>query len=544
MLVRLRLALRPAGFRGARGALVVAAKAAAFLALAAGIAWLVHRGFREADAATRAVRLENLFFLVYASWVVAPLLGLVRDPFGEASRIAGYPVGTPTVFAHTLLGGLGSGMLLVAVPALVAAVLALPGSTGDAVARLALVALLVLQGAVLQPALGGLFATLVTRRRRQDLTVVLLSLLAVVVFLAARGGVGPKTAGISVLDRAPPAIAGLFPSAWVAGAALDLGRELPLRTLNAVAATLGVSALLAAILARVLRHALRGEAGPGTPEAPRPRRRRRPARTILGAHPLAVTATKELRLVLREPMVKAQLLAQLGFLLVPTMLTLLAVRGADAGPPEYLPDLILTGFGFTVVVVESFLLLNLFGLDGTGFRHLLALPVRRRDHLVHKNAFYFALFGAVNAALLIGLAILAGSVAGWPAGRIALAALRAILLDWTLLALVLSAGNVTSIVFPVRLGTSGSGARGGGAAGAESLGRLAARAAATSAVVLLLAPVALLLLVSANRPLVAALAVPLTLALVAGAWVTSLALAERLLRRRSAAMADHFCAGV
>lgn len=551
--LRLRLMLRPATSRGSWGVVMACVKVLLFVPASLLAAFGTHLVLTGTDVETATRMVHRLFLFVYASWILMPLFGMRAGSFAEPARLAVYPVHRAVLYTASTLGAVTSAAILFVTPMLIAAVLALPGSAAAMCGRVAMTLLFVLHGAVLMQIISTAFARILHSRRFHDLSAVLISLACVGVYMVVRSAFAADStsAGFvtATLGAEMPLAARLLPTYWLTAASTSFGTgAMTLVELDLTIAFLAVTGALVAFAYRLYGKALRGELAASGPQA-----RTRIADPVDGRHRRRLPAVfdpvvaaflrKELRLLSREPLVKAQLIVQIGFLLLPMLLGLsMTARGKDA-VPDYMPELLFTAISFAIVVVESSIVFNMFGLEGRGFAHLLATPLSRRSVLLWKNAFSFLLFGSGNAAVLALFAIAMHFAYGTPAAVLFGLYIKFLLLNWSLLALAISVGNLTSVAFPVRLSTMGCNV-GIEASGSESFSRLLLRGLATGMILLAMAPLAILVSlpkVQALGPWFQMISVIVAGLCIAAAYGASLAIGERLLRRKEPQLLQYFC---
>lgn len=558
--LRLRLLLRPTAGRGSFGIAMLVAKLAVFVPASLLLAYGAFATIAGAPPELHEAMVPRALLLLWASWILQPLLGMPGGPFADPRRLAIYPVPRFVLWTAALLGTLTSGSVLFLIPTVFAIALAIDPDPLAALIRVSIAILFLVHGTLLVQAISSALSRILRSRRFHDLSAVAISTACVALYLVVRSAFASDTSGNRpigevLLAGEMPFLATLTPAHLVSMLLLAIGKPLTLATLDAGVVFTLMTILIAAFGYHMHGKALRGEAG----ETAKPQQRRdrslrsRAPRTNLRARrrreqsgeTLAFLG-KEMRLLSREPMVKAQLIVQSGFLLLPMLLGLSLVGDGADEPPAYLPELLLTGLSFSIVVVESSLLFNMFGLEGRGFTHLLATPLSRRRILVGKNVFYFALFGLVNLAVL---AIFSGAIHfayGTSPSILAGHFGRFALFNAALLALTISLGNLTSILFPVRLSSVGANAMGFENTGSESLSRLLMRSAATGAILLALAPLAILVSLPRVRdlgPEFYLFAIPLVVAVLFGVYAMSLRVGETLLARREPELLRYFAEG-
>jgi hypothetical protein len=462
------------------------------------------------------------FLFVWVSLVLLPLLGFAGSDFGDVSKVYHLPVRPRTVLLAHTLAQFGGGFSLFFLPLLAGISVSLPGGAGLTVLRLGLSVLFLLHAAILGQALRLLFLHTLRSRRFRDLAAILAAVFTAVVYVSLRLlFAGPDateairralSAGVSAwLVPLPPLwlSAGVAPGAGAGQAALIVFGFVPLNVLLVpLAAVLMDRAFYSDVPVALPRRATvdRG----ANREAPRG----------LGFLPASVRAVAghQLTLLRREPSLKAMLIQQSIFVLLPAVLVV--VQSGEEARGEitaYMTEWWL----YLLLFIESTLAFDLFGLDGPGITHLLVAPVPRRRLLLGKLLAHLLLFFVLNALLFAGLlAFLAWQGMGLAAGRaLSLAAL------WVagLLAL-LGVGAVVSVLAPYPIGATSR--RAVDQAGRSRGGclRVGINLTGVLAVALLLAPMQIFLRSPGAAPLVVAVG--------AGLFLLGLRAGERLLRTR------------
>jgi ABC-2 type transport system permease protein len=442
-------------------------------------------------------------------WALSPLLaGMALTETHDLTRLLRYPVALPTLVASSLLANILQPTVLAALPPLAALGLAVAGwgaRLGPCLLGLALtLALVVASG----QAVGLMLHVLSRNRRRHDRAlfagVVLAVLLSFLPLLLLSGGGAP-------LGRlARPLLArdvfALSPFAWGVRAAVHAGRGEPAVFLAwaglALLAVLAALALSAALAQRVYRGDLDpGVAGPGTAGA-----------GLRLPGPVGAILEKDLRMVWRDPRLKAVLL---GGLLGPLVLLVLLSRNAQGRPALFL-------------VLASFLGLstvgsNAFALERHGLPLLFGFPVDRFLLLVAKNL--TALLVRLPGGAMVGVA------AAFLVGPVLVPAVVALLLLTQILAVAVD--NYVAILFPVPVPGAGRNP-GAPTSGAAGLGAVAVAAAGSLVTLVVSSPFAFLawLPLLMRRPLLWLLTLPLALAGAAAVYGILTAGAATLLARR------------
>ena len=384
------------------------------------------------------------------AWALAPVLsGVSLVELHDISRLLVYPIPFRVLVASSFLSNLIQPGSLVAIPLIFAFALGLTGESANALGALlgaGLTYLLIVGGAEL---VGLLLYRVARDRRLQDLSLflglafgLLMSALPLV-FLAGRG---------RSLARFFEAVLGsrlllLSPFSWGvrAGLAAARGEGLPfllfllLATL-ALGATFGGSTLL-----------IRAIAGGDHDVGPARQRRRRHTGWSLLPGSLGALFEKDLRLLWREPALRAMLF---GSLIGPVILVIFLSTTQGTG-----------GGGGFVLAMGSFVGLSNFGANAFGFERrglglLLSFETPRWKILLAKNlgALVFRMPGLF--ALLVAELSISPFVYLVPAFTIALV---------TFLCSV-GIDNYMSILFPTAAPPPGGNPYGGAYAGSRGLG--------------------------------------------------------------------------
>jgi hypothetical protein len=472
--LRLRTMLR--GRSTGQNLMVAVSALLVLLPMSLGLAWAVGDTTRWLASGEHAPLLGEWTHLVLlVAWLLVtllPALGLGGNEFYDVTRLFHLPVSHRTVLVAQNLGLMFGGSVLFFLPALVALAVTLPGGGGAVLLRLLLLPLYLFLGVTLSQALQLLLLRRLRRRRFRDLAGILMALIAASVVVGSRlllHGDEPRERIAEVLSFGLSRWLAPVPSFWISGLwAPEAGLT---QAVVFLAAFLPLTLLLVVVAAALHEQAFHGEvAAPAlaaVPDGERDRARR-PSRLRFLPGPVRAIAATERKVFRREPTVKSLLLQHSVFFLVPVVVAVWQT-GANAGEWAGVWGL------YALLFVESLLAVNLFGLDGGGVAHLLALPVSSFRLLTGKVLWAAALWCVVNALAMVALAAaLLLVVPDFPPGRLITMPVAAVAGTLVLLAI----GSVISALIPIPLAARSRRALGQQAAGrtgcAEGVGRLVA----------------------------------------------------------------------
>jgi hypothetical protein len=447
------------------------AVASILLAVTAGAAlYLGRRRFEMTPAAVdEAIHLG--FAAVYLALALSPALGFRGSEFLDVTRLFHLPVSHRTVFLASTIGVSVSGAVLFWLPPLVGLVLGtmLPGrgsermDWGVLALRLGLVAAFLLQAVAVGQLVVLLLLNFLRSRRFRDLGFVVAPVAAGTIYLGtwwAIAGARADAGASGNLTRAllSSGISGwipFLPSRWLTEAMAGAGRGDAAAWLPFLLGFLPLTAIVVALAAHLQERAFLGDVPPLEAGRGGSGRRVPGGRLLARLFPDAVlaVASKELRLLRREPIVKTVLIGQAYFLGLPILLLALGPRNSgDAVGAVIRVSWLLP---FVLVFVENRLTMNLLGLEGPGVFHLRTTPVSWRQVIVGKDLCYLLAFGTLNALLasagLAALRLLRPEKVPDLPGAVALGALGGA----CSLAVVVAVGNVLSVAMPTAVTVRG-----------------------------------------------------------------------------------------
>ncbi len=446
----------------------------AFVPLSGGAAWGIwFLGTRFPALALPIAR--DALTVIYALWIITPLLGFPLNEAFDLTRLFVYPLTFRQIFFGSVLGSLIDLPVLLALPTLVVLPALFCHSLGGwVVSSMALVLFLLHTLALGQAITLGLIGFLRSRRFR-DITIVLFPLLGMGYYIGQRLLFAQlRTFSLDRwldaplwhgADRLPPGWAAACLNASANDAWPDALLQIGLLAL-ATLATL-------ALAGHLLQTLYLGDAGPGIAQrpaasGPAPTPVQEPSLVPIWGRfvPPAARAMmgKEWTYLQREPQYKAMavnVLYTLAAIGLPFLLPL-SGHGDTSGRISFLGDWLLFGVAGTLLLAMLPLLFNIFGGEGAAVTVLFSFPTRRRDILLGKNGAHGAVLLLVAALGLTSAAALTHQWQALPAAA-ALVVLAAPVL--------LAVGNLVSIRLPHRVLVRGQRwSRGGLASASGGLG--------------------------------------------------------------------------
>jgi hypothetical protein len=449
------------------------------------------------------------FALVYGVLVLSPALGFRGNEFLDVTRLFHLPVSHRTVFTAATAGISVSGAVLFWLPPLVGLLLGYMAPVdpwnrmrfGDVdwglfAVRMGLVLAFLFHAVAVGQMVMLVLLNFLRSRRFQDLGMVVAPVLAGGSYLAVFWAVGHAGRASRAHRRILPDLLAreysdwipFLPSRWLTetltGAGAGIAHWLPF-LLGFVPLTLLVLAAAAALQER----AFLGEVPPL--EAGRGGSGRRiPGGRLLARFfpdPVLAVASKEVRLLRREPIVKTVLIGQAFLLTIPVVA--LAVRSGDRGDAVGAVARIWWLLPYLLVFVQNTLTMNLLGLEGPGVSHLRTTPVSWRSILVGKDLCYLLGFGTLNALFCAAVLALVRAVRPERVPDPAEAILLSAVGGGAALAVVLAVGNALSVTLPTSRAARGRMALRQQAAFSEGCYEKLARLAVFAGTLVLVAPI-------------------------------------------------------
>lgn len=489
--------------------------------------------FRALEPDTARSILHLLFFFLYFSWVVLPLLGLRLNESFDLSKLLAYPITPRQMFVGTTLANFLDLSVLALLPALLAVPLGFGRTAGQALLIAALVLAFLLHAISLTQTLMLMLWGVMRSRRVKDLAVLLGSVIGMAFWAGQQmlfhhsGGFNP----IVFLNLGQSAVLRWLPSGLAAEGVVAAADGRTLQALAYLAALLALSAGAMCVAGSLVARIYSGEMEMGPARAMRrvapggrQARIRRPAPGLgLRLPPeVAAVAAKEWRYFARDPRLKTQLFQTTVFMVA---LPLISLRGAASNGGASLAHTPVPFIATATLFLVSCLTLsgNQFAADGAGLNLLFLFSCPRRRLLQGKNLVLFFLLTGIN----LGVTLLMIAVTRLPGvGLLAMVGMEASLL------VMLGAGNFLSIYFPYRMRGRGENPM----AGAPGQGCLTLMLRPFLHLVVLIAAapvvIATVLPLALGRPGWYGLSLPLALVYGAGAYYALLGRAERALLNR------------
>ncbi len=446
-------------------------------------------GFSVLPPFTAEQLLRGALLGIFLIWLLSPLAGFAVNDSYDITRLFVYPVSVRRIFTGAILGSLLDITTLLLLPTLLAALWAF-GHVSVFAFLVALVALPLFLFQTLALSQAALLATagILRSRKFRDIAIVVVPTFWLGYQIFSRffsssitknmGGTNWK----AVLQSPGWEIANLLPPGLTA-------RAIALSSQNHYFPALGFLFALAAVTTATVYFSawLVQKAYNGDDVAPRahlatlPSKATAPTapateeispaitrdRTLLGFKLPAVVAAvfdKEIKYYLREPYYR---LVLMNFVYALVMGLVVAYGGGSSGrrPSSSLNTIFPGGAVWSATGIlllrQSLLFSNQFGVDGAAASLLLGFPASRRQILIGKNLPQLLVCGIVNIVAAIALCLLTKNLP-----------LLVVAVPWVLLALIVMAatGNLLSIFYPSPVVMKGFRARGQALSAASTQG--------------------------------------------------------------------------
>jgi len=430
------------------GAIIVVV---AFTPMALGAAIGTGIGYRLLPVPFNEYLLRAVLSGIYGFWLLLPMLGFALNESYDITRLILYPISPRQIFIGSLLGSFLDFSVLLTLPMFLAALLGLVNSVPGAIFLLIalsifLIHTLALSQAIVLASLGALRS-----RRWRDILTVIGPLLGMGIYLLSQ--VAPryvdKVNWRRLLDNPLWNLANFSPpgfTARVAGAAGEGNWANALVFLLPLAAAAAATIYLAGHLVQIVSV---GE-GISSPARRRPAVNAESSARSARAAPVslldrwlppvvAAVAGKEWKYLFRDPFFKMSMLQSLYTFAIIIVVFVLPRHGKPGMEFGTATMWVATGWLLLGGMTFTF---NIFGTDGAAAGALFLFPGSRRQIILGKNLVAFLAEAIVNLALLAALHVLLRSFTFfWQQSVLLLLGIM----------ILISAGNIMSVLFPMRM---------------------------------------------------------------------------------------------
>lgn len=392
-------------------------------------------------------------WILSVSWVAAPLLQLDTQRNLDLNGLRLLPLSRTTFTLAVLLDAALSPLGLFFLPLVLLAVAAYSLSWAEVPLMLLSWLLLAVCWLGLGQALYLWANRLLMSRRFADISIGI----TVLVFVAIQAvnltvqsadqlSIPPWLSALGAVMRGvfTPLIAWLFPGLAARAVAAGAGGQWLVASglYLALAAQAALCGLLAGTAARQFYDG-ELESGGQAPRQLRPRRARSAAGRALLSGARGALFHRERLYLARDPLLKMLLVQSLvGALYFVAVAVMISFRGSD-GPGAVagaFRSYMVLGLAMALSFVESAVLLNKFGYEGTLATHVLLSPVDRGRLLAAKSVFFMSHFATINVILVGGLAAILRAPLSFAAAGMLMVAVNTAIVDL--------AGHFVSIYFP------------------------------------------------------------------------------------------------
>ena len=408
-----------------------------------------YAGFTRLPPPYAAHLLRAVLLAAYVLWLASPIVGYAVMEDYDISKLLPYPLTPRQILTGVVLGSaLDAGVLLL-LPALLAVIAGFGAHLLPAVLTVLALAAFLCHTIALSHGLGLAAAGILRSRRGRDLLIVLMPLLWIAFYIGSQvlsrraahydwraflGGHFWQTMGYLPPGLTARAIGAARSGHYPAACGLVLG--------------LGALALVSLWLAGWLVHLVytgdRTESAPRRREGAGPRPRAAPRRPGLSRWlppVVEAVASKEIRYLRRDPAFKFLAMQIIYLVAVIAIGAIYPWQGRHA--PVRLPSpALLWGWSSGLVVMESQLVFNIFGVEAGAAPLLFLSPGPRRQILMGKNLVQWAVLCAVNLPVLV---VSTAVLKRWD--QLAPLAVWAVLAT----AVFIAAGNLVSVWLPYPL---------------------------------------------------------------------------------------------
>lgn len=374
-------------------------------------------------------------------WIMSPILQLDTQRNLDLNGLRLLPLSRTTFTLAVILDAALSPLGIFFLPLLVIALAAFSLTALDAAVLIASLLLLATCWLGLGQAIYLWASRLLQSRRFADVSMAI----GVVLFLLIQGInlavqnldrwsiPGWLIHGWSVASAAvQPLIDWLFPGlAARSVAAFSRGQPLvALALLMLLAAQALVCAWLAGLAARQFYE---GELESGGQAPAKVRRiRARAGGPVLLSGALGAVFHRERLYLIRDPLFKMLLMQSLfGAVYFIFIALMVSLRGRELGdgPFSYIRQYAVLGMALMLSFVESGVMFNKFGYEGALLTNVLLSPLDRRRLLAAKSLFFMLHFGGINAAIVLGMAVIMRAPPAYTVAAVLLVALNTATVD-------------------------------------------------------------------------------------------------------------------
>jgi len=399
---------------------------------------------------TNAALLRLVLLGIYGFWLLAPILGFALNESYDITKLLLYPIAPRQIFLGSLFSSLIDFPVLLTLPLFLAVLLGFVNSAPGAILMLIALVLflfhtLALSQAIILASVGALRS-----RRWRDIIMVLGPLIGLTFYLLTQLAPRYLVNGVNwqrILENpcwnwvnyTPPGFAARAVGAAYAGAWWPAVGFLLLLTLVTVG-----TIYLAGYLVQLVSVG-EGVSNPVRMHPASPTARQAAPATSGSAVDrwlppvVAAVAEKEWKYLFRDPFFKMSFMQMLYMFVVIIVAVVLPRHG---GPGMELGAVTLWTATGILLFGGTMLTFNIFGTDGIAATTLFLFPSSRRQIIFGKNLVMFLAEATVNVALLVTLHVLLRNFAYlWQ---------QTLLLVMSMLVLI-AAGNIISVLFPMRL---------------------------------------------------------------------------------------------
>jgi hypothetical protein len=412
--------------------------------------------------------------LSYAIWLILPLFGFALNQSYDPTRLIIYPVRYQTLFAASVVGGLCELSTFLLLPIMVALLAIETTSAVGFLFNTFIILLFLLQTIALGQFITFLLLGFLRSRRFRDIMIVAFPLLAFARYLFT-----PRNMDFSAASLHSPLwrIAGYLPPGWAATALSSSAGGNWLRACEFGVMLAFASVVTVGLATTVLRKIFEGERGASGAfaHANRPVGDQRKTSSLFefelrGARlPIFAVAQKEWRYILRDPQYKA---LAATFLYAVFAFGFMASKTANPIASEWVTNStrFLYHFARLTLPMDIVGLLifsipnitnNIFGGEGAAITVLFSSPIPRSQIVIGKNI--------AHGAVILFIGMLAVAVSSYLTHNLPTIALTVLCL-FTGTLLMLAAGNIASVKFPLKFVFRGNRFSQGGNMGAGASG--------------------------------------------------------------------------